>query len=787
LKIKGIYLLYRVLQAIALPALLLYFVLRGFGNRAYWESLPQRFGFLPRSIRQTGPGAIWLHAVSVGEVLSCVEFLRQLRAAFPRTAIFVSSTTVAGHATAQAKLAGLADAVFYAPADYVFAVRRVLRTLRPSVVAIAETEIWPNWFREVKRVEAGLAIVNGRISDRALERYRKTSWFFRAVMPAADAVLAQTEEIRERFLALGAHPDRTLTSGNFKYDFTARPAGAESPVIEWIGNVRPSQVWVAASTMPPVTGDADEDAAVLDAFRAAAARNPGLLLIWAPRKPEHFDAVAAKLEAAGVRFTRRSALGAVELPGVLLLDTIGELSGLFAAADVVFMGGTLANRGGHNILEPALFGKPVIVGPHMENFQAIADEFSRAGAVVRIDDPGGLAVALERLLTGAETAREIGRRARACAESQRGASARAVETLRRLYVEHVPCYRPAQPWYPCLWLLARAWERGSRRRQASQRAHSRRLAVPVISIGNVTMGGTGKTPAVLLLAEFFKTGGHDPAILTRGYGRGSPGKYLTLAAGADVSTGESGDEPQIFLRSGVAPVGIGADRSRVGALMVERFPVDVCLLDDGFQHLRLERDLDIVLVDALNPFGDGDVFPMGRLREPVEGLARADIILITRCRYSDMADAIERTIRRWNRKAPIFRGSVEPEAWVSGDGRRFPPDKPPFERAGAFCGLGNPRSFLRTLEALGIQPVEWVEFRDHHSYKPQELRRMASHFMSAGASAALTTQKDAVNLCEGYADLLAPLPLYWLEVRMAIEREREFLERVGQVLSEVHD
>src|SRR5580704_3764421 len=229
LKTKGIYFLYRFLQAFGLPVVLLYFLFRGLRNRGYWHSLPQRFGFLPRSFTQTGPGAIWLHAVSVGEVLSCMEFLRQLRAEFPRTRIFVSTSTLAGRAAAGDKLGSLADGVFYAPVDYVFVVRRVLRTLRPSVVVIAETEIWPNLFRETKRIGAALTLVNGRISDKAFARYSRWRGLFASVLPAVDVILAQSEEIRERFVALGAHPDRVTAAGNFKYDFDPRELPAASP------------------------------------------------------------------------------------------------------------------------------------------------------------------------------------------------------------------------------------------------------------------------------------------------------------------------------------------------------------------------------------------------------------------------------------------------------------------------------------------------------------------------------------------------------------------------------
>jgi 3-deoxy-D-manno-octulosonic-acid transferase len=213
-----------------LPALLLYFLGRGFRNRGYWRSLPQRFGWLPHSYKQTAPGAIWFHAVSVGEVLACAEALRGLRADFPNTAFFVSTSTLAGRALAGQKMKGLADGVFFAPVDYVFAVRRVLRALRPSVLVIAETEIWPNLIREARRTGAAVSIVNGRISDRALPRYRRFSWFFRATLPQVDSILAQTEEMRARFIELGAPPERVRAAGNLKYDFEARPAPPESPV-----------------------------------------------------------------------------------------------------------------------------------------------------------------------------------------------------------------------------------------------------------------------------------------------------------------------------------------------------------------------------------------------------------------------------------------------------------------------------------------------------------------------------------------------------------------------------
>jgi tetraacyldisaccharide 4'-kinase len=419
----------------------------------------------------------------------------------------------------------------------------------------------------------------------------------------------------------------------------------------------------------------------------------------------------------------------------------------------------------------------------MENFRAIADEFREARASVDIGSPAELAPAVERLLDDPALTREIGLRALACTHARRGATARAVEEVRRWYDSGIPRYRPAIPGFAFRWLLARVWEWGSRRRLRRGFERRREFDVPVISIGNLTMGGTGKTPCVLHLAEAFRDSGRKPGILTRGYGRSSPDRFLVLAPGAAIRPEQTGDEPQIFVRSGLAPVGIGADRFEVGTLLRRRFDVDLMLLDDGFQHVRLSRDIDLVLIDALNPLGGGGVFPLGRLREPLQGLARADVILITRTDLADTARAVESVVRRFNQRAPIFHACVAPRAWVDHrSGTAHPAAKPPFTRAAAFCGLGNPASFRRTLERLPLKLVDWVQFEDHHRYRPLELRRIAHQSVLHGAEALVTTEKDTANLGEDWEHLLAPLPLYRLQVSIAIEREDEFLDELRRRL-----
>jgi 3-deoxy-D-manno-octulosonic-acid transferase len=786
LKIKGIYLLYRFVQAFGWPVVLGLALRRSLRNRAYWASLRQRFGLLPASFRQTVPGAIWLHAVSVGEAVSAVELVRQLRRHLPRSPVFVSVSTLAGFETASQKLADLAS-VFYAPVDYVCAVRRVLRHLRPSLVIVMETEIWPNLFRETKRTGAGLMLVNGRISDRAIGRYEAMRWFFGGVLAPVDLVLAQNEPLRQRFLRIGASPERVRVGGNLKYDFHPQEAPPDAPVRRFLERLRPGAVWIAASTMPPAApGDPDEEETVIAAFQQVAGGRPDLLLLLAPRKPEYFDAAAAKLRHAGVPFLRRSTLGdgdSLPLPGALLLDTIGELSGLFSLAGVVFMGGTLVSRGGHNILEPALASRPIVAGPHLENFAEIAADFRAAGALVEVRDAASLAAAIREILDRPELAATLGRRAQSCAQARRGAAAKAAGAAHEIFSTRVPSYRPPQPGFLFLWMLSRLWIWGSRLKRRRDLEHLRRLDAAVISIGNITTGGTGKTPMVLYVAEKLKAARWSPGILTRGYGRHSPHKHEVVAAGAHLPADRSGDEPQMFLRAGVAPVGIGPDRWHVGRLLEGEFGVNVVLLDDGFQHARLGRGIDIVLVDALNPFGGGYAVPLGRLREPLEGLSRAGIFIITRSDSGRVVESVEHLLRRYNPRAPIFHARVRPEAWVGcGTGETVAASALPYSRVAAFCGLGNPDSFWCTLSALGLNVVDRLQFDDHHAYKPWELRFLSHQFRQAGAEAILTTEKDMFNLCEDCDRQFAPLPLCWLRIGMHVDREDEFLRAIARQL-----
>jgi 3-deoxy-D-manno-octulosonic-acid transferase len=702
----------------------------------------------------------------VGEVLSAAALIVELRERRSHLRVYVSTTTLAGRDTAEKQLGRIADGVFFAPLDYRSAVRRVLRRLRPALVVILETEIWPNLYRESKRAGASLVVVNGRISDRALPQYRRWRGVFRHVLRWPDAVLTQTEEDARRFIAAGARTEIVRAAGNLKYDFKPPASGIAPEIAEFLDRVNPRRVWIAASTMPPTYGgDIDEDDAVI----AAMSELDDVFLIVAPRKPERFDVVAQKLERAGIRFARRTKIDAldapVEPPRALLLDSIGDLAALFERADVVFMGGTLADRGGHNILEPAFFAKPIIVGPHMENFAAIAAEFNLAEALTSIGRADELGDAVARLLNDTPG---TGERARTLALSKRGVAARIADDLLQAYSEGVPDPTRTLAARVALTPLSWIWRAG----HAIHRAvtNPRKLATPVISVGALSIGGAGKSPMVAHLARRLSERGRNLAILTRGYKRQSS-EPVIVARGESAGIDRTGDEAQVYVRDGDAHVGIGAGRFAIARRMEAELAPGVFLLDDGFQHFQLARNHNIVLMDAMDPLGGG-VIPLGRLREPVSALARADIVVVTRTDKGQNIGGIRNLVARYNPQAAVFASRVVPMHFVdaaTGEIRAVPKGS-----VAAFCGLAVPRTFWRTLEELGIQPAVRRAFDDHHRYAPSELKSLAA----SGAETLVTTEKDAMNLCEGAAQLVAPCALLWLKIGIEIDGEEELLNRI---------
>lgn len=727
----------------------------------------------------------------MGEVASSIPLIRALRADQPHIPVYLSTSTTAGRHAALRQAADLVDGIFYSPLDYVSCVRRCLRTIRPQLLVVLETEIWPNLYAEAKDAGTGIAIVNGRISARAWRRYRVWHWFFSKVLPLPDLVLVQSATDQARYTELGVPSQKLRVSANLKYDAAPLPS---APVN--VPSFGADRIWIAASTVGPKERGSlhkhriDEDDIVLTAFQALAADLPRLLLILAPRQPARFAEAARKLEAAKISFVRRTELKAdpsrrLSLPGVLLLDTIGELATLYPLADAVFVGGSIAPRGGHNIIEPAAAGAPIVVGPHMHNFEAITGDFLEAGAMIQIGSEAGLLPVIRRLLTDRAAAEDLGRRAKQLVDSRRGTVHSIAGRLWGVYF----CAGPASPrnllsrWF--LSALAKLWIKGgewNRRRSLQQAYAVRPLPVPVISIGGITVGGSGKTPFTNYLAACLVRNGHAPAILTRGYRRRSAATNIILGPGAKMPAAFTGDEAQIYLRTGLVPVGIGANRYETAQILLRQFcTTDVLLLDDGFQHARLHRDFDIVLIDGLDPFGRGNVVPLGRLREPPEALARADLFVVTRAEDDVRFEAIRTRLAEWNPRAAVFRTRLVVRCWRDVNTDACLPTLAG-RRVAAFCGLGNPENFWRTLESLGVNVVFRWTFGDHYCYKPAELKRLAHQARIHGADLLVTTEKDWVNCPDHAEKAIAPLDLAWLEIDLELEDEPRFLAELDSVL-----
>ena len=421
----GLYLLYTVLVSLGFVLALPVYLWKGRATGKYLATFRERMGRLPDGIASTGP-SIWIHAVSVGEVLAARVLVRPLKRAFPDHRVFISTTTMTGQAVARASAHG-ADGLFYAPFDWPGPVRHALAALRPRLLLLVETELWPNLIHEARRYGARVAVVNGRISDRSFGRYRLARFFLRRVLAEVDLLLMQTDEYARRVVEIGAPPGRVRVVGNLKYDALEPPEVPEG-LARLLSGAGGGPLCVAGSTV------AGEEERVLAAFRLVHDAFPGARLVIAPRHPERFDEVPPRVEAAGFRCARRTRLG--DQPWreaeVLLLDTIGELARVYPAATVVFVGGSLVPAGGHNVLEPAVAGRAVVVGPHMENFQEIAETFLAEGALVQVASEDGLAAALLDLLRDPGRREEIGRRARALVERNRGALDATLDALGRL-------------------------------------------------------------------------------------------------------------------------------------------------------------------------------------------------------------------------------------------------------------------------------------------------------------------------------------------------------------------
>jgi 3-deoxy-D-manno-octulosonic-acid transferase len=401
-----------------------FWLLRMLTAGKYRAGLAGRLGFVPQTLRDAARGrrVIWLHAVSVGEIIAASRLVAELESALPEHCICISTTTRTGYTIAQQRFGN--ERVFYFPLDFACIVRRYLRVLAPEVLILVETEFWPNLLLQCAKRNVPVAIVNARISDRSLPRYRRLRSLWRPLLAKIALFCAQSEEDAIRLRAIGAPPERVRVLGNLKFD--VHSAAAEGVLAAKLRAQLPAgaKVLVCGSTMN------GEETALLDCLPALTVAAPALVCILAPRHPERFDAVAQLLQQRGVTFTRRSQWNGQPLApaSVLLLDTVGELASIYALADVAFVGGSLVTSGGHNPLEPAQFGVPVVMGESYENFRGIVSAMRDAGAM-EVVSRAALCATLKALLTDAQYAATLGAAGKRVFLAESGATARTVAAL----------------------------------------------------------------------------------------------------------------------------------------------------------------------------------------------------------------------------------------------------------------------------------------------------------------------------------------------------------------------
>ena len=404
--------IYVLLARLVVPFAFALVLWRGLRDRAYWERLGERFGFgAAKSQRRS----LWVHAVSVGEVQASAVLVRTLRSRYPDIPLVFTTATPTGVARAQS-LFGDSVQLSYVPYDLPGSVRRFLDRVQPRLAIILETELWPNIYHACGQRRIPLVLASARISQRSVGRYRLLAGLFRGVLSNGIVIAAQSAGDAERFRSIGADPARTHVTGNIKFDFELPPALAADGATLRVQYAGGRPVWVAGST------HAGEEDIVLDAQARLAADGIDALLVLVPRHPNRFEDVAIILWRRGLDFVRRSRSDAAgPAAQVLLVDSLGELLSFYAAADIAFVGGSLVPVGGHNLLEPAALGLPILSGPNTSNAAAIAGLLIEVGAVYTVHDAAELADRVARLLRDSQARRSSGERGRSTVEANRGA------------------------------------------------------------------------------------------------------------------------------------------------------------------------------------------------------------------------------------------------------------------------------------------------------------------------------------------------------------------------------
>jgi 3-deoxy-D-manno-octulosonic-acid transferase len=836
------YYLYNFLAVMLLIFFVLpYFTWRYFREKGFPRRFRQSMGFIRDDEIEAvaHKNCIWIHGASVGEIVATSPLVKEIRKAMPDAKILVSAVTTGGYNMAH-QIIPEADAIIYFPLDMPFVSESFVKRIMPRIFMPVETELWPNFLRAIKLRRIPVMMVNGRISDKSVKSYRYLFGILADMMGSVTRFCMQSSIDAEYIEHLGAEKRRIYVTGNTKFDQTYAEVTPED-LAQYkrelgLGNDFP--VIVAGSTHPT------EEEKLFQSFVEIRKEFPNARLVIAPRKPGRTNEITRLAAKYGWKVGLRSKLKEAADPRpaypVILLDTIGELGRIYAVGDAVFVGGSLINHGGHNVLEPAAHAKPIIVGPSMSNFKDSFSLLNKAGACVQIHDVREMTDMFLKIFRDDALRKKMGDASMQVIRENRGAAVRTIKYLQELLKltatesmvnthykintrnindEVSPRMRPGDAvtqyliqlshgedndvvdWLVLAFLriLSVLYELGVSVKLSLYTHHllpTTKLNCCVISIGNITVGGTGKTPTAQKVALMIQKMGYRVVILNRGYRSHWQEKIGVVSDGKKIymTAYEAGDEAFLMAKQlpGI-PVVIGKERAITGQFAVDKFRAEVIILDDGYQHWQLYRDLDVVLVDTLNMFGNGSILPRGTLREPLKNLRRADLFLLTKC---DQSSPISRatlcdSLHKYKPIAPIVESIHKPcdfieiADWYKNDmTKALPLETLKGQQVMVFSAIGNPSSFEQTMAAEGLTIVEAIRYPDHHDYGMVEMQYIMERAISKHVTALVTTGKDAVKIPTEFIYLHREVPLYVLDMEIEITSgEDEFVKTIEAAIT----
>ena len=821
--------LYNIAAILVVILIIPVFMIRSVREKGFVERIRQSLGIFPEHAldKVAKKHCIWVHAASVGEIVATSPLIKEFHKEFPQTPILVSVVTTSGYEMAN-RIIKDADAIIYFPLDLPFLAGRVLRRIHPRVFLPVETELWPNFLKTARQMHIPVMMVNGRISDRSVKQYKYLNSLLTDMIGTVTKFAMQSDIDADYIMRLGAPPELVTVTGNTKFDQTYTDVSPEekTAIIHEMGLENAEGILLAGST------HRGEEDFVLKAFKALREKHDKAKLVIAPRELLRTQEVIHLCKRAGFTVTTRTKQQekGPQDADIVILDTIGELGKVYSVGDVVYVGGSLITHGGHNILEPAAHGKAIIVGHYMFNFKDTHALFKKREACITVNNAQELANEVVNLFDDEAYRRRLEKETLAIVGENKGASRKSAIILRETLEEYES--RPEnrqrarstqkinnfQTYFidlvhnkevdgiaentltAILYVFSKIYALlvdiklwGYRQGIFSRK----KLDCFVISLGNVTVGGTGKTPTAQRLASDIRDMGYKVVILNRGYRAKWHGKVGIVSDGQrlHMTAADAGDEAFMLAKHlPKVPVLIGADRSVTGQYAIENFGAEVAILDDGFQHWQLERDMDILLVDAVNVFGNGYMLPRGTLREPISHISRADVCLLTKVDQAaeGSREYIRDTVHRYNDGAQIVESIHEPRRFIpladwyvdiAGEGVDV--NQMRGKKIMAVSAIGNPASFEQTLSDLGVIIIESLRYPDHHDYSMLEMSDILRQAENMGAEAIVITEKDAVKIPMEVVHAGSTVPVYVICVEVNFQAGKdEFKALLAERLAE---